>query len=148
MAQNALTVTTANPTPPTNLIFVGNTAPLDPAQAVVDDGITAAIPSATVGGAANGHTVNELASATWPVGITFTTSTAAANTAGAPGANISNTHEARGTETSVTATSAVPSALGQLKMVGVGPANPAIVAGAGPSARMPGMPPAWRRLPC
>ena len=72
MAQNALTVTTANPTPPTNLIFVGNTAPLDPAQAAVDDGITAAIPSATVGGASNGHTINELASATWPVGITFT----------------------------------------------------------------------------
>ena len=134
MAQNALTVTTANPTPPTNLIFVGNTAPLDPAQAAVDDGITAAIPSATVGGAANGHTINELASATWPVGITFTTSTAAANTAGAPGANISNTHEARGTETSVTATSGNPSLLGQLRMTGVGPAMTIASRAAGPNA--------------
>jgi hypothetical protein len=140
MAQNALTVTAANPTPPTNLIYVGNTPSLDYLQPAVDDGITAAIPSATVGGASNGHTINELASSTWPVGITFATSTAATNTAsppavtGAPGAGVSNTHEARSTETSVTAASGNPSALGQLKMVGVGPALTAAIIAAGPNA--------------
>lgn len=39
MAQSALTVTTENPTPPTNLSFVGATPPLDPAQPAVDDGV-------------------------------------------------------------------------------------------------------------
>ena len=32
MAQSALTVTPENPTPPTNMSFVGATPPLDPAQ--------------------------------------------------------------------------------------------------------------------
>jgi hypothetical protein len=41
MAQSALTVTAENPTPPTNLSYVGATPPLDPAQSVVDDGIPA-----------------------------------------------------------------------------------------------------------
>jgi hypothetical protein len=138
MAQNILTVTAANPTPPTNLSFVGNTAPLDPVQAFADDGIPKALPNATTAGS-NASTTNEDASVTtWPTGITFATSTAAANTGGAPGAGISNTHEARGTETSSTATSTNPlpgigtTVPAQLKMVGVGPANPAIVAGAGP----------------
>jgi hypothetical protein len=121
MAQNVLTVTASNPTPPTNLIFVGNTPPLDPAQAFADDGIPKALPNATTAGT-NASTINEATGSTWPVGITFATSTAAANTVGAPGANISVTHEARGTETSSTATSATPSPLGQLVMVGVGPA--------------------------
>lgn len=124
MAQNPLTVTAANPTPPTNLIFVGNTSPLDPAQTAVDDGLVAQTPNALSNAAANGHTLNEASGTTYAAAglITFTTSTAAANTAGAPGANISNTHEARGTETSTTAASATPNALGQMKMVGVGPA--------------------------
>ena len=43
MTQNLLTVTAANPTPPTNLIFVGNTPSLDWLQPYADDGITAAI---------------------------------------------------------------------------------------------------------
>jgi hypothetical protein len=38
MAQNALTVTPPNPTPPTNMSFVGATPPTDPAQAAADDG--------------------------------------------------------------------------------------------------------------
>jgi hypothetical protein len=38
MAQSALTVTTPNPTPPTNLSSVGATPPLDPAQTAADDG--------------------------------------------------------------------------------------------------------------
>jgi hypothetical protein len=137
MAQSALTVTVANPTPPTNLSFVGNTSPLDPAQAVVDDGIAAAVPNAKLLTPANGHTLNEPDSqTTWPVGIAFATSTAAANTANAPGAGISNTHEQRGAETSVTATSAnpLPAPLGQLKMVGVGPALTAASRAAGPNA--------------
>jgi hypothetical protein len=120
MAQSALTVTTANPTPPTNLIFVGNTPPLDPAQVAVDDGIARALPDATLGGS-NLSTINEAAGSTYPVGITFATSTAAANTALAPGAGISNTHEARGTEVAVVATSPTPSALGQNRSVSVGP---------------------------
>jgi hypothetical protein len=127
MAQNALTVTASNPTPPTNLIFVGNTPPLDPAQAFADDGIPKALPNATTAGT-NASTINEATGSTWPVGITFATSTAAANTAGAPGANISVTHEARGTETSSTAASATPNPLGQYVMVGVGPAMPALTA--------------------
>jgi len=131
MAQSALTVTPANPTPPTNLAFVGNTPPLDPAQAFADDGISKSLPNATTAGS-DVSTINEDKTiVAWPVAITFATSTAAANTAGAPGANISNTHEARGTETSSTATSANPlqgigtTVPAQLKMVGVGPANPA-----------------------
>ena len=106
MAQSALTVTVANPTPPTNLIFVGNTPPLDPAQVAVDDGIPAAVPNAKLLTPEEGSTLNENdATTTWPTSITFATSTAAANTGGAWGAGISNTHEARGTETSSTATS-------------------------------------------
>jgi hypothetical protein len=104
MAQSALTVTPANPTPPTNLSCVGNTPPLDPAQAQVDDGFagwpgTVASPSGGVNGFISG--------------IAFAAKTAAANTAGAPGANISNDSEGRGTETTVTATSVNPSPYGQ-----------------------------------
>jgi len=125
MAQNILTVTAANPTPPTNLAFVGNTPALDLNQPFADDGISKSLPNATTAGS-DVSTINEdKTSTTWPVGILFATSTAATNTAGSPGAGVSNTHEARGSETSSTAASGNPSALGQLKMVGVGPANPA-----------------------
>lgn len=141
MTQSALTVTAANPTPPTNYIFVGNTPPLDPAQVAVDDGIAAAVPNAKLLTPANAHTINEIGTVTtWPTAITFNTSTAAANTAGAPGANISNTHEARGTETSSTATSTNPlvaigtTAPAQLVMVGVGPAMTVASRAAGPNA--------------
>jgi len=59
MAQSALTVTPENPTPPTNLSFVGATPPLDPAQAAADDGIALTIPNSGNLGAANGATLNE-----------------------------------------------------------------------------------------
>jgi hypothetical protein len=91
---------------------------------VVDDGLVAATPNALSSAAANGHTLNEASGTTYAQAslIAFNTSTAAANTGGAPGAGVSNTHEARGTETSSTAAAAVPSAIGQTKSVGVGPA--------------------------
>jgi len=38
MSQNPLTVTNENPTPPTNMSFIGTTPPTDPAQAYFDDG--------------------------------------------------------------------------------------------------------------
>ncbi len=38
MAQSAITVTTPNPTPPTNMSFVGQTPPNSPTQPVADDG--------------------------------------------------------------------------------------------------------------
>jgi hypothetical protein len=38
MTQSALTVTPENPTPPTNMSFIGTTPPTDPAQAYFDDG--------------------------------------------------------------------------------------------------------------
>src|SRR6187549_2369363 len=38
MAQSAITVTVPNPTPPTNMSFVGQTPPNAPTQAVADDG--------------------------------------------------------------------------------------------------------------
>ena len=135
MAQSALTVTTASPTPPTNLIYVGNTPPLDPAQPALDDGIAAAVPNSRLLTPVNTSTINEDSTiTTWPTAITFASSSAAANTAGAPGAGISNTHEARGTETSSTASSPTPNIIGQLKMVGVGPALTAATRAAGPNA--------------
>lgn len=80
MAQSALTVTVANPTPPTNFaaVYVGNTPPLDPAQAATDDGTAATLTA-------------------------FAAKKAAANTAGAPGAGISNDPEGAGSEVTVTA---------------------------------------------
>jgi hypothetical protein len=54
MAQSATTVTPENPTPPTNLSFVGATPPLDPAQAAVDDGTPGAVGSFAVKTAAAG----------------------------------------------------------------------------------------------
>ena len=141
MAQNALTVTASNPTPPTNLIYVGNTPSLDWLQPFADDGISKSLPNATTAGS-DLSTINEdKTSTTWPVGITFASSTAATNTAPASsgsaingGQGISNTHEARGSETSSTATSGNPNVLGQLKMVGVGPALTAAAILAGPNA--------------
>jgi hypothetical protein len=144
MTQSTATVTNANPTPPTNLIFVGNTPPLDTVQPAVDDGIAAAVPNAKLLTPANGHTINEPDNSTWPVGITFTTSTAATSSAGAPGAGISNTHEARGTETVSTTSATVPSnnpsnitstpAGSQNRTTGVGPAATAATRAAGPNA--------------
>lgn len=94
MAQSALTVTTENPTPPTNLVFVGATPPLDLTQPVADDGIAEATPNARSLAAANGNTLNE------PSGsrVVFAASTAAA------GSGTSATHEGRGNETLFTQT--------------------------------------------
>lgn len=89
MAQSALTVTVANPTPPTNFAnCVGNTPPLDPAQAAIDDGAAGSL-------------------------VVIAAKVAAANTAGAPGAGISNDAEGKGSETTVTSTVPNPSPVGQ-----------------------------------
>jgi hypothetical protein len=98
-----------------------------------DDGIPTAIPNSRALTTANGHTLNEAdTSTTWPVGITFAAKKAILAVAGTLGT--SNDHEQLGAETSVTATSGNPSALGQLKMVGVGPTVTAAVRAAGPNA--------------
>jgi hypothetical protein len=121
MAQNANTVTNANPTPPTNLSFVGNTPPLDPAQAAVDDGFAF---NASTNFSLNEPSTNR---------TTFAAKTAAANTAGAPGAGISNDGEGKGTETSFTQTysSSIFTPGGATVMVGSGPALPAAATGFG-----------------
>jgi hypothetical protein len=86
MAQSTVTVTAENPTPPTNLSFVGATPPLDPAQTAVDDGVPA-------------FTATQ---ASWnePSG---TRAVFAAKTAAA-GSGSSNDAEGRGTETLFTQT--------------------------------------------
>lgn len=97
MAQSAATVTPENPTPPTNLSYVGATPPLDPAQAVVDDGI----------GGLSPNSLNEPGQ---------TKTVFAAKTAAA-GAGTSVDSEGKGTEVLVAATSPNPSAIGQLNTV-------------------------------
>jgi hypothetical protein len=157
MAQSALTVTTETPTPPTNLVNTGANAPnpatFDPliytsagtglgdglgdmhyprvsSAPYYDDGIPAAIPNSRALTTANGHTLNEPdTSTTWPVGITFAAKKAALAVGGT-----SVDHEQLGAETVVTATSGNPNGLGQLKMVGVGPAVTAAIRAAGPNA--------------
>ena len=105
MAQNAFTVTQANPTPPTNLSYVGNTPPLDPAQAYIDDGIAAAVPNSRLLTPTNVNTLNEPAGAL----TLFAVKVAAANTAGAPGAGVSVDHEGRGAEVPLSVTSTLQS---------------------------------------
>lgn len=115
MAQNPLTVTQANPTPPTNLVYGGWTPGTDPAQAVVDDGVS---PSVSLNEPSLSRTV-------------FAAKTAVAGTAGF----VSNDHEGRSTETSFTQSysssvfTPVP-----LVMVGAGPAASAATILAGPNA--------------
>jgi hypothetical protein len=109
MAQSALTVTTPNPTPPTNLSSIGATPPTDPAQAFADDGIAMPTPNSGSLAAANGATANEPSG----TGTTFAAKTAAA------GAGTSVDNEGKGTETVVTATVPNPSPAGQLKTVSV-----------------------------
>jgi len=105
VAQNAFTVTPPNPTPPTNLSYVGNTPPLDPAQAYIDDGIPTAVPNSRSVAAANGATLNE------PSGTktSFAAKVAAANTAGAPGAGISVDPEGAGAEVPLSVSSTLQS---------------------------------------
>ena len=105
MAQNAFTVTPPNPTPPTNLSYVGNTPPLDPAQAYIDDGIAAAVPNSRLLTPTNTNTLNEPAGAL----TAFAVKVAAANTAGAPGAGVSVDHEGRGAEVPLSVTSTLQS---------------------------------------
>jgi hypothetical protein len=106
MAQSALTVTLANPTPPTNLSFVGNTAPLDPAQAAVDDGIPMWTPNSRDNSAANNATYNAPAGSL----VVYAAKTAASSTGGAWGAGISFDHEGKGTEVTVTAPGSIAAA--------------------------------------
>lgn len=100
MAQSAVTVTAPNPTPPTNLSFVGATPPLDAAQAAADDGYVVGT------------------SDTQANRILFAAKTAAA------GAGTSVDAEGRGAETSFTQTysTAIYNPSGALVMAGAGPA--------------------------
>jgi hypothetical protein len=111
MAQSALTVTNPNPTPPTNLVFLGATPPVDVLQAIADDGIALATPNSTSSAAANGNTWNEPSLSR----VVFATKTAAA------GSGSSTDHEGRGTETLVTAAVPNPSPFGQLQSMSCGP---------------------------
>jgi hypothetical protein len=104
MAQSATTVTPGNPTPPTNLSFVGARPPLDPAQTAADDGVTTVSPAS----------INEPPS---PARNVFAVKTAAA------GSGTSVDHEGRGNETLFTQTySASIYAPIALTMDGCGPA--------------------------
>jgi hypothetical protein len=111
MAQNVLTVTNPNPTPPTNLVFLGATPPVDVLQAQVDDGIALATPNSGSLAAANGNTLNEPSLSR----VVFAAKTAAA------GSGSSADHEGRGTETLVTAAVPNPSPYGQLQSMSCGP---------------------------
>lgn len=112
MAQSALTVTPENPTPPTNLIYVGITPPSDPLNTAVDDGIPAFTGALASWNEASGG-------AGGPSRVAFNSSTAIGGTAG----YVSTTHEGRGNETIFTQTyggsiyAPIP-----LTMVGCGPA--------------------------
>jgi IPT/TIG domain len=74
MAQSAITVTVPNPTPPTNMSFVGQSPPNAPTQAVVDDGTAGTL-------------------------TVFATKTASADNANFPSVD----HEGKGTEVTVVA---------------------------------------------
>jgi hypothetical protein len=74
MAQSAITVTVPNPTPPTNMSFVGQTPPNAPTQLVADDGVAGTL-------------------------TVFAAKTASADNANFPSVD----HEGKGTETVVVA---------------------------------------------
>jgi IPT/TIG domain len=134
MAQSALTVTPPNPTPPTNLSTVGNTPPLDPAQAAADDGIPVAVPNSRLLTPVVDASYNEPS----PNKFVFAAKTAAANTASAPGAGMSVDNEGKGTETLVTIAYTPPYSGGtahqSLYTVGAGPTETAATRAAGPNA--------------
>jgi len=90
MAQSAITVTPPNPTPPTNMSFLGTTPPTAPAQLVADDGAAGVL-------------------------TTLAASTVSADPTNFPSA----THEGKGTEVVFTAASPNPGPLGQLQAVSV-----------------------------
>ncbi len=81
MAQSAITVTPPNPTPPTNMSFLGTTPPTAPTQPVADDGTAGTL-------------------------TVFAASTASADAANFPSA----THEGKGTEVTVVAPGSRPEA--------------------------------------
>lgn len=90
MAQSALTVTPPNPTPPTNMSFLGTTPPTAPAQPAADDGAAGTLTA-------------------------FAVKTASVDNVNFPSVE----HEARGTEVVVTQTSPNPSPAGQHQTVSV-----------------------------
>ena len=81
MAQNVLTVTNPNPTPPTNFSFLGTTPPLSPSQPAVDDGTAGSL-------------------------LVFAAKVASVDNANFPSVD----HEGRGNELSVTAPGSRPEA--------------------------------------
>jgi hypothetical protein len=161
MAQNALTVTQSNPTPPTNFTNSGATPPNppqfvnnvyqypfgDPAAGMpgqnpnpppyYDDGIVAATPNSRSAAAANGHTLNEASGRTYIAGAVYAAKKAAlASEPSNPTPSTSVDHEELGNVTTVTATSANPTGLGQIIMVSDGPVmNTQALRDAGPNAR-------------
>lgn len=74
MAQNVLTVTNPNPTPPSNMVFLGQTPPNSPSQPAADDGTAGSL-------------------------LVFAAKTASVDNANFPSVD----HEGRGNELSVTA---------------------------------------------
>jgi hypothetical protein len=90
MAQSAITVTPTNPTPPTNLSFLGTTPPTAPAQLAVDDGTAGSL-------------------------TVFAAKTASVDNANFPSLDA----EAKGTEVVFTAASTNPNPYGQLQTVSV-----------------------------
>jgi len=134
MAQNALTVTPPNPTPPTNLSTVGNTPPLDPSQPAVDDGIPAPVPNSRLLTPVVDASYNEPS----PNKFVFAAKTAATSTPPAPGAGMSVDNEGKGTESLVTLTYPPPYSGGvahnSLYTVGAGPNETLATRAAGPNA--------------
>jgi hypothetical protein len=128
MAQSALTVTPENPTPPTNISYIGLSppnpniylaavyGPPPTAPPVFDDGIANTLPviSQNEGGGVNGGALPA------PVGVTTAFAAAHALVADSTG-QTSAAHEGAGTEVLVTAAVPNPSPAGQLKMVSCGP---------------------------
>ena len=107
MAQNPLTVTPTNPTPPTNFSFLGTTPPTSPSQAAVDDGTAAS-------------------------GLVFAPKLASADNANFPSLDA----EGRGTEVAVTQSysASVYNPAGPLVTVSTGPVQTAATIAAGPNA--------------
>jgi len=107
MAQNPLTVTPTNPTPPTNFSFLGTTPPTSPSQAAVDDGAAAS-------------------------GLVFAAKLASADNANFPSLDA----EGKGTEVAVTQTysASVYNPAGPLVTVSTGPVQTAATIAAGPNA--------------
>lgn len=98
MAQNAFTVTPPNPTPPTNLVFLGTTPPVSPTQAFFDDGIPTPVPNSRDLTASNNASINAPAGAL----AAFETSRTSIDSVNFP----SVLHEGRGAEVPLSVSSA------------------------------------------